>query len=451
MRAPAPDRASGAGRVASPVVRSAVVRFTASGLVTLVLLTIGTVVIAGQIARHQAVDEARAQGAGIASKLAAPLINRDVRRHRPGAGMQLDTVMRNRMQDGSVRHVKFWDQQGRVIWSDERDLVGRRFDLPEDVASLFGTRDVTAELSDLSKAENVGERSEGQLLEVYAGAFDADGAPLVFEAYMATDQIKDDAHTIVVAFVPLIVGALGLFLLAVLPLAVSLGRRVERAQLDRSKMMRHALLASDLERRRIAQDLHDGVIQDLAGLGYALPIARREMRAGGDLGLAGATLDRVTGLVQHDVARLRTLMTDIYPPDLQGQGLLSAIEDLVQATASEAGLEASLSLDPDLELPSEAGRLAYRVIREALRNVVKHAQARHVTVELGQDPDHVLVRVTDDGRGPGPEPGAGREGHLGLRLLMDTVDDFGGRLELRPGTTGGSSLVARFPTTLVPA
>ena len=144
-------------------------------------------------------------------------------------------------------------------------------------------------------------------------------------------------------------------------------------------------------------------------------------------------------------------MTDIYPPDLQGQGLLSAIEDLVQATASEAGLEASLSLDPDLELASEAGRLAYRVIREALRNVVKHAQARHVTVELGQDPDHVLVRVTDDGRGPGPEPGVGREGHLGLRLLMDTVDDFGGRLELRPGTTGGSSLVARFPTTLVPA
>ena len=72
---------------------------------------------------------------------------------------------------------------------------------------------------------------------------------------------------------PLILGTLALFMLAVLPLAMSLAP-VERAQLDRSKMMRHALLASDLERRRIAQDLHDGVIQDLAGLGV-LPTAQR--------------------------------------------------------------------------------------------------------------------------------------------------------------------------------
>jgi signal transduction histidine kinase len=450
MRRPAGDLGSTPEPGARLVVRSAVVRFTVSSLVTLLLLTAGTLVIARQIAQHQALDEARARGAGIASRLAAPLINDAVRRQDPGAAARLDLVMGNRMRDGSIDHIKLWDREGRVIWSDERDLVGRRFNLPEDISRLFGTHDVTAELSDLAKQENAGERGEGELLEVYAGAFDADGRPVVFEAYMTTDQMTRDAHTIVVAFVPLVVGALALFLLVMLPLALSLARRVERAQLDRSRMMRHALLASDLERRRIAEDLHDGVIQDLAGLGYALPIAERELHPDGDLAMARATLSGATGLVRRDVAQLRALMTNIYPPDLQGQGLVDALEELVQTTAVEVGLEAVLSVDPQLEVTPEAGRLAYRVVREGLRNIAKHAHASSVQVEVGQDSGHVLVRVVDDGVGPPSEAEAAPEGHLGLRLLTDTITDFGGELELRAGTDGGASLLARFPSTLVP-
>src|SRR5688572_30607515 len=245
----------------SPVVRSAVFRFTAGSLVMFLLLTAGAVLVANKIAHRQALGDAREQGAAIANRLAAPLVDRAVREKRPGAADDLNTVMRTRMADGSVRHVKLWDEAGRVIWSDEKNLVGRQFPMEADVAALFDTKAVTAELSDLSKEENEFEKSEGELLEVYAGTFDADGEPLVFEAYLTTEQMKSAAHTILVNLVPLILGALALFLVAVLPLAVSLGRRVERAQLDRSKMMRHALLASDLERRRIAQDLHDGVIQ----------------------------------------------------------------------------------------------------------------------------------------------------------------------------------------------
>ncbi len=427
---------------------SSVVRFTASSLVALLVLTIGTALIAERIARHQALDDARASGAGVADRLAAPLVDREVRAHPDSAGAQLDLVMGNRMADGSLSHVKLWDERGRILWADEKDLVGRRFPLDRDVAALFGTRRVTAEVSDLMKDENLSERFEGQLLEVYAGAFDADGVPLVFEAYLPVDQIDQDAHTIVVAFVPLVVGALVLFLAVVLPLAVSLSRRVERAQLEQSKMMRHALLASDLERSRIAAELHDGVIQDLAGLGYALPTASRELLAGGDLDRARAVLARATGIVRHDTTLLRALTTDIYPPTLEGEGLRDALAEL-QSEAVEAGLAADLVIDPELVLSPEAGRLAYRVIREAVRNVVKHAHADRIVVELGRHSGHVLVRVRDDGRGPGPDPGTSPEGHLGLRLLRDTISDFGGDLEIQAAIGGGTTLVARFPVVLV--
>jgi signal transduction histidine kinase len=417
----------------------------------LFVLTAGAVLVANKIAQHQALADARAQASAIANKLAAPLVNRDVRERGLPAADRLNTVMMTRMADGSVRHVKLWDETGRVIWSDESDLVGQKFPMEEDVTELFNTKAATAELSDLSKEENQFEQSEGELLEVYAGTFDADGEPLVFEAYLTTEQMRSAAQTILVNLVPLILGTLALFMLAVLPLAMSLARRVERAQLDRSKMMRHALLASDLERRRIAQDLHDGVIQDLAGLGYVLPTAQREIHEGGNLALARTTLDRATGMLQQDVVRLRSLLTDLYPPDLQGQGLVSAVGDLVQTMTSHAGLDATIRIDPALDVPVDAGRLAYRVVREGLRNVVKHADASSVVVEVRREADDVLVRVADDGRGPVSAPGVAPRGHLGLRLLKDTLSDFGGRLDLEPGPRQGTALLARFPVALIPA
>jgi signal transduction histidine kinase len=446
-----PDPADRDHTPARSVVRSAVVRFTAFSLVAVLVLTAGTVLAADRIARHRALQDAREQAADIASRLVAPLINKDVRSHRPRALSQLETVMGNRMRDGSLRHVKIWDEQGRIIWADRDDLIGRRYPLTADVAELFGTRDATAELSDLSREENVDERSEGSLVEVYAGELDADGVPVVFEAYLSTQRMEQDARAIVISFVPLVVGALVLFLLIVLPLAVSLSRRVERAQADRSKMMRHALLASDRERRRIAEDLHDGVIQDLAGLGYVLPTATRELHDGGDLDRARATLERVTDLVHRDVTALRSLMTDIYPPDLRGPGLRDAVQQLAQAEAREAGLRVDVVIEPDLDISADAGRLAYRVIREGLRNVVKHARAHRATVELGRHASVVLVRVIDDGDGPGPAPGESPKGHLGLRLLRDTVTDFGGELEVQAPPTGGTTLIARFPAALVPS
>ncbi len=443
----APDRQEFAPDAA---VRRALARFAVLSLVAVAALTVATLLLADNIARSQALDEARSQSVGIASKLAAPLVDDGVRRGDPGASAALTTALTSRIRDGSIRHVKLWDSSGRIIWSDQHELTGRRFDLPNDVVELFGTTQATAELSDLSREENAEQREDGWALEVYVGAFDRDGEPLVFEAYLDTEPMEENADAIVAAFVPLIVGAPVLLLLVMLPLAVSLSRRVERAQADRATMMRHALLASELERRRIAEDLHHGVVQELAGLGYTLPTASRQLEPGGDPALARSTLEAATDLVHRNVQALRSMLTDIYPPDLQGPGLRDALQQLVRTEALRAGLVADIRIEEDLRIPLDAGRLAYRVVREAIRNVVKHAEATHVLVELGTHRGHVLVRVVDDGRGLGEDSGrSSEEGHLGLRLITDAVRDFGGRLELRSGATGGASLVARFPMELV--
>lgn len=436
---------------ARSVLRPALLRFAALSLLAATVLMLATLVVAERIARDRALEDARRQGAGIATRLASPLVDAEVRAGLPQALEPLTKVMENRMRDGSVQHVKLWSRDGTIIWADQTEIMGRRFGLEDDVEALFGTTRTTAELSDLLREENVAERGEGPMLEVYAGAFDADGEPLVFEAYLVTESMEKNAHRIVVSFVPLIAGALVLFLVVVMPLAVSLSRRVERGERDRARLMRHAVLASDLERRRIARDLHDGVVQELAGLGYTLPTVTRELHADGDLRTARSTLEGATELVQHNVQALRQLLTDIYPPDLAGPGLRNAVHQLVHTEAFGAGLEAQVRIQQDLELPLDAARLAHRVIREGLRNVVKHARASQVLVELGLHEGQVLVRVVDDGEGagPGPLPLRGPRGHLGLRLLDDTVRDVGGSLEVSsPGTGEGVSLVARFPASL---
>ena len=107
-------------------------------------------------------------------------------------------------------------------------------------------------------------------------------------------------------------------LLILLPLALSLARRVDRGQQQMQRLMVNAVESSDLERRRIAQDLHDGVVQDLAGIGYALDPEARRLPEGGGM---RERLEQTADILRRDLATVRTLMTDIYPPDLDQGGL----------------------------------------------------------------------------------------------------------------------------------
>lgn len=430
--------------------RGALVRFGVSIVAMLLVLLIAAYEVGGGLARDEALSEARVRATTIADSLIAPLIDDRARARDPAAMRALDRELGSRVADGQFRHVKIWSEDGEVLWSDEHQLIGRRFPLEPKERRLFVTGDAAAEISELSRPENVGERAEGRLLEVYAPAEDAQGNPILFEAYFGTNGVDEQQRAIATTVFGVAAGVLVLFAAAVLPLGVSLARRVERGRQERLRLTRQALSASDAERRLIAQELHDGVIQDLAGVAYLVPELRKRAVKGRANATDAGTFDKITEILERDVASLRSMLVQIYPPDLERGGLREAIEEFAQS-AREAGLHVDVSVSSDLVLPREVARLAYAVAREGIRNAVKHSRAERVLASVEESNGEVLVAVVDDGVGLAEGAGldTSRTGHLGLRLLHDSVKEIGGELTLSSDEAGGARLAARFPAALV--
>lgn len=433
------------------VTRSALRRFLLWTLLALAVVGVGTVLLARPLAEQMALRDVATRGGGLARAVVAPLVDHHVRAGEPGPTGTLDYLLKNRMRDGSIAHMKIWTQEGQVLWSDETDLIGHTFPLDPDVAALFGSEEVTAAVSDLSKAENAEERGSGELLEVYAGLHDAEGAPLVFESYWTAEPMHEDEAALLGRLALLGLGSLLLFAVMVLPLAVSLARRVEQGEADRSTMLRHALSASDLERRRIADDLHDGVLQDLAGFGYLMGALVDDLPP--EANRARSIVAELSTGLKRDAEGLRSLMTDIYPADLAAGGLVPAVETLAEQ-ARASGLAVEVGLDATLTRSGlSMAQVVYRSIREGLRNVVKHADASKVELSARVVGHDVVVSVRDDGVGPSrPEglpprtgPTSAASGHVGLQLLRDTVRDLGGDLELTAAGGRGALLTVTVP------
>ena len=429
------------------VTRTALRRFVGLSVVALLVVAVVAAVMGQRIAEGWALDDARLRGATVAQTIAGPLVDDSVRAGDAAAIARLDGILHDTMRKGSIKHVKLWTQQGLVIWSDETAVIGQRFPLDEDVEKIFDTHGVTAQVSALDKAENVAERNEGELLEVYAGVTDGAGEPLVVEASLSTAHMRAHQRTILIALLTLAVGVLVVYQLAVVPLAVSLARRVEREQEQHALLLRRSLLATHRERLRIAHDLHDGVVQDLAGLTYAMPLVAEQLPSTPEASLARQTVADATVMLAQDVEALRSLLVDIHPPDLAGPGLAVAAHDLA-ARAESTGTSVSVDVPEAPDWSLGTSRLVYRILQEGLRNVVAHSGASLATVTARREGPEVHVEVTDDGRGIASTTEAKR-GHLGLQLLREHLEDFGGRLTLLPGRGGGTTLFAALPADIV--
>jgi len=408
-----------------------------------VLVAGATVVVAHQVAQDVALRHAKMRGVSFADVVSGPLVSRGVTAGRPRDLEAFSTVMRNRLRDKSMVHIKVWSPDGRVIWADEPGLRDHVFPLEPGVRRLFRAGGAIADMSSLDKPENVDERGEPPLLEVYAAARDKSGRRIVVESYWSAAHLNEDAAAVMRRVAPLALGALLLFAALIFPLAWSLARWADRAQQESQRMLRHALSASDLERRRIARDLHDGAMQDLSGAGYALTAAAAGIPA--EAKVSRLIIDELTVIVKHASASMRSMLADIYPADLAHDGLVGGVEELARR-AEDAGVKVDVDVT-DLEFASaDVAQLGYRVIREGLRNVVRHAHASRAEVRGTRSGADVVISVADDGRGLAPP--AADSGHVGLRLLGDTVHDLGGTLVLAPGPEHGTVLSATFPANI---
>jgi two-component system, NarL family, sensor kinase len=421
----------------NPVWQS-VVRYVASALIAVVVISVLGVLAFRRLGQEEAIRDAKDQTRASAFWAIDPkLIDRVLGNDRQALA-ELDRLVRARILTGSsVVRVKIWDQAGDIVYSDEPRLIGARYAIPPDERDEFTTSTIDAEVSDLSKPENRFERSFGKLLEVYVGLTTPSGKHVRYEEYYRSSFIDARGRRIFREFGYIALASLILLALIQLPLAWQLAHRVQRAQRERVKLLQDAVDASDRERRRIAADLHDGVVQHLAGVSYSLSAAASS--APPDLAPA---LNEAAAETRQGIRELRSLLVEIYPPELHRQGLEHALRDLL-APCARKGLDTSLDLDGVGELSPEVEALFFRAAQEALRNVLKHAGARHVDVNVTRENGRAMLTVHDDGQGF--DPSSRPEGHFGLRLLGDLAREQGGDVRIESSPGGGTTIRVEAP------
>lgn len=217
--------------------------------------------------------------------------------------------------------------------------------------------------------------------------------------------------------------------------AVELRQRVTRDALQR------VVSAQELERRRLARELHDETGQALTSILLGL---RGLEDVEDEATLKGAVGD-VRELVRSTLQDVRRLAVELRPKALDDFGLVAALERLTESYAEQTGMVVEFvpHLPGTGRFPPEVETALYRLVQESLTNIVKHARAKSVSIVLTRKAEAVSVIVEDDGVGfdPGRETGDG----IGLLGMRERVGLFGGRVvvESRPGT--GTTIVAEVP------
>ena len=422
--------------------RRPVAQFALAGLVVLAVFGIAAVLVLRSLARDEALRDAR-QFAELAGQgIVEPTVVTTLLAGDPAALEAVDRAVNERVLGERVVRVKLWDADGRVVYSDEPRLIGARFPLDESKREVLRTGSTRAELSDLSGPENRFEQGQGDLYEVYLPIRAPDGTPLLFETYQRQGAVAATGRRIWLPFAALLLGSLLLLWLVQVPLAWRLGRRLQRTQEEREALLVRAVEASADERRRIAADLHDGPVQDLAGISYSLSAAA-ETEASPE---TRHTLRAAAAATRDAMRRLRKLLVEIHPPNLRASGLEAALADLL-APLRAGGLETDLSIAPDAGLGEADEQLVYRAAAEALRNVQRHARATRVSVALASGADAVRLEVVDDGVGfTEAQRGERRDdGHVGLSLLEELAARAGAAVEVRSTPGAGTTFALEVP------
>jgi signal transduction histidine kinase len=445
---PGPTRLTGGpglrSRRPEPTFARLFARFALTGLVAMLIIGVVAFFALRHTATSAAIREAT-QLAQLAGRgIAEPELTPSVLAGEHGALERLDGVVRRRILTRSpIVRVKIWNAAGTVIYSDARSLIGRRFELGTDELDALRNGTTDSDTSDLSRPENMTERGFHRLIEVYVGIRAPDGQRLLYEDYERSSTISSSSQAQWEDLLPELGGALLVLYLIQLPLAFSLAGRLRARQREREQLLQRAIEASDLERRRVAADLHDGAVQRLAGVSISLAAA-----AGANSGAASTerAITEAAAETRETIRELRTLLVDIYPETLRRSGLAPALNDLV-APLSNAGTAVTMNVSQSLGLPPAIEALLYRVAQEAIRNVRAHGEANELTLAVETGGGQAVLVVTDNGRGFTPTALAGEErgGHFGLRLMHDLVDHAGGRIDVRSAPGEGTTVHVEVP------
>jgi signal transduction histidine kinase len=218
-------------------------------------------------------------------------------------------------------------------------------------------------------------------------------------------------------------------------------RTVELARLSARMVEQH-----EDERRRLSRELHDETAQVFSAVKMELGLLRDRVQSD-----EAARLDQIQDLIDTGIRSIRNVTNDLRPSLLDDLGLLPALRSLVADFTERSGIRTGLDLPPVMPPLSREAELAlFRALQEALANVLRHADARTVEIGVSINPDGVLLRVSDDGRGLPAGVSAERlewEGHMGLAGMRERITALGGNVRLRTPDGAGVSLEVLVPAT----
>jgi signal transduction histidine kinase len=414
-----------------------VIEFAVAGLVVAALLTVITGILARRSGAETATRSFERLAAVVAGSVLAPQLTPEVRQGVPEAEDRLRRAVEPLLAAGPVVGITVRDGDGRVVWSDMPGSIGT-------TQALAAAEKRT--LADGKVVSDIGERAttsgRAEMLTASVGVRGTDSEPLLVQLAERHDDMEHSALSVWQHFAPAALGALLVLELVQIPLAARLARRVRGCQEAEAALLEAAVAASDVERRRIAGEVHDNIVPGLTGLAYELDAARLR-----DRGVEGtALLARTADGVRRSIADLRALSVHLSHSRLPEGGLvpaLGALADRMKMGGIRVNLEAS-ELDA---LPDRTAEVLYRCAQETLRNVAAHSNAEQVDISVVPDGGAVTMIVDDDGRGFDQERLTASEGdgHLGLRALGALAADAGGSLTTFSAPGQGTRVVVRIP------
>jgi signal transduction histidine kinase len=212
-------------------------------------------------------------------------------------------------------------------------------------------------------------------------------------------------------------------------------------------MSRRLVDVQESERRQLARELHDRVGQNLTALSISLDILKTQIGHNGNEPFRHR-LDDAAVLLESTAGSIENVMSELRPPMLDDYGLLPALQWYAAEFSSRTGVEVSVHGNDQLERMPQAGEIAlFRIVQEALNNVAKHAQARHVHIALEREGSRYALSVSDDGVGMGAaSPVAARQRRgLGMVTMRERTQAVGGEFEIGPAPGRGTRVVVRVP------
>jgi signal transduction histidine kinase len=196
------------------------------------------------------------------------------------------------------------------------------------------------------------------------------------------------------------------------------------------------------ERNRLARELHDSVSQALYGIALGTRTAR--ILYDRDPAKVIEPLDYVKSLAQAALTEMRALIFELRPESLENEGLVMALTKQAESVQARHGIQVQVELGEEPSYPVEMKEALYRIAREALHNIVKHANATQIKLCVSQADTMVLLEIHDNGKGF--DPGGKFPGHLGLQSMRERTERLDGTFTIESAPGQGTHIRVQIPS-----